>query len=79
MTTIPGFKVKYIFFRQYRVKYSSKGLIPRKQNSSGETVYAKYGWLGMNDSTELSQFFFAFAVSKLISTHWRSDFFSREE
>ena len=31
-----------------------KGLIPRQRNSSRETVYAKYGWLGMNDSIEFS-------------------------
>ena len=34
-----------------------KGLIPRQRNSSRETVYAKYGWLGMNDSIEFSHFF----------------------
>ena len=33
-----------------------KGLIPRQRNSSRETVYAKYGWLGMNDSIEFSHF-----------------------
>ena len=35
----------------------NKGLIPRQRNSSRETVYAKYGWLGMNDSIEFSHFF----------------------
>ena len=35
----------------------SKGLIPRQRNSSRETVYAKYGWLGMNDSIEFSHLF----------------------
>ena len=34
-----------------------KGLIPRQRNSSRETVYAEYGWLGMNDSIEFSHFF----------------------
>ena len=37
--------------------FVSKGLIPRQRNSSRETVYAKYGWLGMNDSIEFSHFF----------------------
>ena len=34
-----------------------QGLIPRQRNSSRETVYAKYGWLGMNDSIEFSHLF----------------------
>ena len=33
------------------------GLIPRQRNTSRETVYEKYGWLGMNDSIEFSHFF----------------------
>ena len=32
----------------------SKGLIPRQRNTSRETVYAKYGWLHMNNSIEFS-------------------------
>ena len=39
------------------VELDLKGLIPRQRNSSRETVYAKYGWLGMNDSIEFSHFF----------------------
>ena len=31
-----------------------KGLIPRQRNSSRETVYAKYGWLHVNNSIEFS-------------------------
>ena len=31
-----------------------KGLIPRQRNTSRETVYAKYGWLHMNNSIEFS-------------------------
>ena len=31
-----------------------QGLIPWQQNSSLETVYAKYGWLHMNNSIEFS-------------------------
>ena len=30
------------------------GLIPRQRNSSRETVYAKYGWLHVNNSIEFS-------------------------
>ena len=41
----------------FRLKGVRKGLIPRQRNSSQETVYAKYGWLGMNDSIEFSHFF----------------------
>ena len=43
--------------RKYLIGRSSKGLIPRQRNSSRETVYAKYGWLGMNDYIEFSHFF----------------------
>ena len=32
-------------------------LIPRQRISSRETVYAKFAWLRMNDSIELSNFF----------------------
>ena len=32
----------------------SKGLIPRQRNSLREAVYAKYGWLHMNNSIEFS-------------------------
>jgi hypothetical protein len=32
----------------------SKGLIPRRRNSSGEIVCAKYGWLHMSDSIEFA-------------------------
>ena len=34
-----------------------KSLIPRQRNSLRETVYVKYGCLGMNDSVEFSHFF----------------------
>ena len=32
----------------------AKGLIPRQRNTLRETVYAKYGWLHMNNSIEFS-------------------------
>ena len=32
----------------------SQGLIPRQRNTSRETVYAKYGWLHVNNSIEFS-------------------------
>ena len=31
-----------------------KGLIPRQRNTSRETVYAKYGWLHVNNSIEFA-------------------------
>ena len=31
-----------------------EGLIPRQRNSLRETVYAKYGWLHINNSIEFS-------------------------
>ena len=38
----------------YRKSPTIKGLIPRQRNTSRETVYAKYGWLHMNNSIEFS-------------------------
>ena len=41
-----------------------------------KTVYLKYGWLGMNDSIELSHFFrLRRQCVELITIHWQSDFF----
>ena len=34
-----------------------KGLIPRRRNSSREILAAKYGWLHMSDSIEISHSF----------------------
>ena len=35
-------------------KSTPKGLIPRQRNALREAVYAKYGWLHMNNSIEFS-------------------------
>ena len=40
------------FFLAKRIQ--CKGLIPRQRNALREAVYAKYGWLHMNNSIEFS-------------------------
>ena len=46
----------YIYQRKCYISLQKpyKGLIPRQRNTSRETVYAKYGWLHMNNSIEFS-------------------------
>ena len=46
-------KSRYYKERQVDRK-KRKGLIPRQRNTSRETVYAKYGWLHMNNFFEFS-------------------------
>ena len=59
---------------------SAKGLIPRQRNSSRETVYAKYGWLSMNDSIEFSHFFSpSHAASRTEFYSLAKRIFAREE
>ena len=41
-------------FQAEKINMARQGLIPRQRNTSRETVYAKYGWLHMNNSIEFS-------------------------